>query len=573
MIPRKLKNQSLLLGVLLTWAVGGVIGFVSYRQMVSAVRREAKVRVEDAVRVGQRVLQTEFTRLDPEGPLPPDARLLALTAGETPGGAPLALLVGKAKVEGKAEGFALLPEGLSLVVVRRGGGAGYRAVVQTLRDANRLPDQIRDVVFGADVARGSATVTIFEGDVRIATNVTLADGRRATGTRAAPDVARRVLGEGQTWNDRAFVVDRWMITCYQPIRAADGAVVGMLYAGLDEAPYIAEGERNILLSLLSILGLTLAVSAGAWYLGGRLVRPLTRLTAAAAALARGEREQIETSPQDPQEVQVLAETFNRMSEEIEAKTAALEASRQQAQKALQDYLEVLGFVAHELKSPINGALTQLNLIDGGYVGKAPEGFTRPLSALRRSLDYGREIALSFTNLSRAESEGFTPQQRTLEDFVREVVAPAVADCTPEATQRQMPIRVEDGPTPATCDPDLMRVVMNNLIGNAVKYGENGTEILVAVRQVALSLRVEVTNQGVGVPPERIPELFMKFRRIQDPQLKSRKGTGVGLYLVKRIVELHGGSVGVEGEYGQWIRFWFEIPQAAASAAASGGKPA
>ena len=574
MIPRKLKNQTVLLGVLLTWTVGGVIGFVGYRQMVSAVRHEAMVRVEDAVRVGQRVLETEFTRLDPDGPLPPDAKRREVTAAETQGEGPLALLIGKAQVEGKAEGFALLPEGLSMVVVRGGAGGRFVAAVESLRNANWLPDQIRDVVFGPDAsARGAATVTIFEGDVRIATNVVLADGRRATGTRAAPDVARRVLREARIWNDRAFVVDRWMITCYQPIRAADGAVIGMLYAGLDEAPYVAEQERNILLSLLSILGLALAVSAGAWYLGGRLAGPLTRLTAAAAALARGEREQIETSPRDPEEVRVLAETFNRMSEEIDAKTAALEASRQQAQKALQDYLEVLGFVAHELKSPINGALTQLNLIEGGYVGKAPEGFARPLSALRRSLDYGREIALSFTNLSRAESEGFTPQQRALEDFVREVVAPAVADCTPEATQRQMPIRVEGGPTPATCDPDLMRVVMNNLIGNAAKYGENGTEILVAVRRVALSLLVEVTNQGVGVPPERIPELFTKFRRIQDPQLKSRKGTGVGLYLVKRIIELHGGQVGVEGEYGKWIRFWFEIPQAAAPAAALGGKPA
>lgn len=567
MIPRKLKNQFVLLGILLTWSVGGLIGFVGYRQMVTAVRREAMARVEDAVRVGQRVLETEFIHLDPDSPLPPDARLLRLPAETAHSDDPLAALIRKARVEGKAEGFALLPEGLSMAVVRRGGG-GFVAAVQPLRDANRLPDLIRDIVFGPDAtARGSATITLFEGDVRIATNVTLADGRRAVGTRAAPDVARRVLREAQIWNDRAFVVDRWMITCYQPIRAADGAVIGMLYAGLDEAPYVAQRERNILLSVLSVLALTLAVSAGGWVLGGRLARPLTRLTSAAAALARGERERIETSPRDPEEVRALAEAFNRMSDEIQAQTAALEASRQRAQKALEDYLEVLGFVAHELKSPINGALTQLNLIDGGYVGKPPEGFSRPLSALRRSLEYGREIALSFTNLSRAESEGFTPRPRPLEDFVREVVAPAVGDCAAEAAQRQMPIRVEGGPVAVSCDPDLVRVVMDNLIGNAVKYGEKGTEVLVAVSTTPGALRVAVTNRGVGVAPERMPELFAKFHRIQDPQLRSRKGTGVGLYLVRRIVELHGGQVGVQGAYGEWIRFWFQLPQAAASAAA------
>jgi signal transduction histidine kinase len=101
----------------------------------------------------------------------------------------------------------------------------------------------------------------------------------------------------------------------------------------------------------------------------------------------------------------------------------------------------------------------------------------------------------------------------------------------------------------------------------VKYGEKGTEILVAVSATPSALRVAVTNRGVGVAPERMPELFAKFHRIQDPQLRSRKGTGVGLYLVKRIVTQHGGSVGVEGEYGQWIRFWFEVPRAGAAAAA------
>ncbi len=105
--------------------------------------------------------------------------------------------------------------------------------------------------------------------------------------------------------------------------------------------------------------------------------------------------------------------------------------------------------------------------------------------------------------------------------------------------------------------------------------KQGTEIREALRQGEASLRVAVTNQGVGVALERMPELFTKFRRIQDPQLRSRKGTGVGLYLVKRIVELHGGRVGVEGAYGKCIRFWFEVPQgvSAEQPEATGGQQA
>lgn len=558
MLPSKLERRFALLGVLLTWTVGGLVGLVGYRQMAKAVRREATARVEDAVRVGQRLLETEFGHLDPDGPTAPEARRWTVI-GDPAADPSLAALLEKARASGEARGFALLPGGLALVAVRRGDGGELRAAALPLRGTNRLPDLIRDVVFGRETG-GSATITLFEGDVRVATNVTLADGQRAVGTRAAPDVARRVLGEGGSWNDRARVVERWTISSYRPLRSASGAVLGMLYAGLDEAPYVAERERSLALSTLALLALTLAVSAGAWSLGGRLARPLTRLASAAAALARGERESLGTTAGDPEEVRTLALAFDRMSGEIQAQTAAREAARQRAEKALQDYLEVLGFVAHELKSPVNGAITQLELIDGGFVGQVPEGLRRPLAAIRRYLDYGREIALSFNHLSRAEGEGFQPQPVPIADVAGEVVALAVGDCSSEASQRRMTVRVEgEGPFPVCGDPDLLRVVMDNLVGNAVKYGEEGTEVVVALRPLADRLRVEVTNRGVGIPAERMGELFGKFHRLQDPQLRSRKGTGVGLYLVKRVVDLHGGKVGAEGEYGSWVRFWVEVP--------------
>jgi signal transduction histidine kinase len=556
----KLGNRLALHGVLLTWTVGGLVGFVGYRQMVAAVQREAVARVQDAVRVGQRVLANEFAGFDLEGPDPPQVRRWKLKAREAEPIGPIATLFRKARTEGRAEGFALLPDGLSLVVVRRAPGGDLRAAAMSLRGANRLPDLIRDVVFGADAtAKGAATITLFEGDVRVATNVTLPDGRRAVGTRAAPDVARRVLGEGADWNDRAYVVDRWRISSYRPIHDADGVVIGMLYAGLDEAPYVAERERSMLFFALSILALMLAVSVEGWIAGRRLAKPLTLLTSAATALARGEREHIDVAKGDPEEVRALADSFNHMSEEIHTQTAALEESRKRAEKALADYIEILGFVSHELKSPIAGALTQLALIEDGSYGKAPEKFARPMAALRRSLAYGREIAQSFTQLSRAEGEGFSPSLRLLRDFSREVAALASDDLASEAAQRRMRVNIEGGPSSAWGDPDLLRVVLDNLIGYAVKYGEEGTDVLVTLRPIGAGLRVEVTNHGIGIAVDRFPELFEKFHRLQDPRLRSRKGTGVGLYLVKRIVELHGGTVGVEGEYGLWIRFWFELP--------------
>lgn len=558
---RSLRSRFLVWGVSLTWLVGGVLAIVGYRQMTLTIRREALARVEDAVRVGQRLIETQFDQIDLARPLPAGVTLLTFPYQDLPQNESLRTLAIRAKERGKAEGFALLDGGLCIVSIRPSlEKEKILIAIRPLKAANWLTDQIRNVVFGSP-ARGSesATVTIFEKDVRIATNVIMPDGQRAVGTRASKEVAHRVLKEGRPWKDRAFVVDRWMITYYQPIWSPEGEVIGMLYAGLDEKPYVAEGERDIAFFLTLILGLSMVVSGAAWYMGRRLSRPMTDLTIAAAALGGGERKNLQVLTNDPEEVKVLAETFNKMTGQVIAHANELMSSREKAQKALNDYLEVLGFVAHELKSPIAGALTQLMVIEDGYAGKVPENLSRPLAAIHRYLEYGHEMALSFNQLSRAESEGFVAHKELLADFNEEVTRPAITDFSAEAARHRMAIKLQGESTSIRVDPDLMRVTMDNLIGNAVKYGQEGTEIRVIALKTKQGLRVEVWNQGVGVPKERFPQLFAKFFRVQDPKLKTRKGTGVGLYLVRKIVELHGGQVGVDGEYGKWIKFWFEIP--------------
>jgi signal transduction histidine kinase len=333
----------------------------------------------------------------------------------------------------------------------------------------------------------------------------------------------------------------------------------MLYAGLDEAPYFAKGERGIVFFLASILGLTMVISGAAWYVGRRLSLPLSNLTVSAAALGKGERKEIRVLPNDPEEIRVLAKTLNTMTDLIIAHTAELIASREKAQKALSDYLKVLKFVAHELKSPFSGALSQLMFIEDGHAGKVPEKLSPRLAAIHRYMEYGFEMAQSFNQLSRAESEGFTAHKQLLADFQEQVIRLSIDDFSAEAAHHKMKITLAGDRAALWADPDLMRVVIDNLIGNALKYGQEGTEIRITSQKIRDSLRIEVLNQGIGVPRERFSQLFTKFFRIRDPKLESRKGTGVGLYLIKKIVELHNGLVGIDGDYGKWIKFWFEIP--------------
>jgi len=152
-----------------------------------------------------------------------------------------------------------------------------------------LIDYIRDIVFpiNAQIGSLSGSTSVFLDDLRIASNVRTSDGHRATGTRASTDVVRDVLGAGKTWAKHAFVVDNWQISGYEPLRDGDGKIIGMIYAGFPEAPYVREkwlllGSITLLLAL-SMLTLTILHLRSA----RQLTRRLRTISDAMTALRHG----------------------------------------------------------------------------------------------------------------------------------------------------------------------------------------------------------------------------------------------------------------------------------------------
>jgi two-component system, NtrC family, sensor kinase len=552
-----ISHRLLLWGILMTWVIGGVVGIQGYRFITRTAHREAGARVRDAIRVAFQIIHTELDRLPTN-----EKGVKVESESEAATSSSYAALLRTARKQGTAQGFVLLNRGLCLASVKydHSKDAG-KFVLLPLSGENRIPDQIREYVFGANRDDGmpQATITIFEKDIRIATNVVTARGERAVGTRASPEVAARVLGQGLPWNDRARVLDRWVIASYEPIKSEDGEVLGMVYAGLDEAPYSAQARWDGVQFLISIAVLSLLVSLLVWWFARQVARPLGSLTTAAMSLGQGLPELIAVNSADPKEIQVLGEAFNRMAGQILTRSAELEASREKTQKALNDYLEVLGFVAHELKSPLAGASAQLMMIEEGFAGEVPGEMKRPLAAMERALNYGLEVVHSFNQLCRAEGDGFYAKLVNIENFSAEVVQPAMADFESQASARGIKFELNADGEGFRGDPDLLRVVMENLIGNAVKYGREGSTIRISAREAGNSVRVEVYNEGIGIAPDKIGKLFQKFYRVHDPETKLTKGTGVGLYLVRRFIELQGGVVGADSEYGSWIRFWFQLP--------------
>jgi serine phosphatase RsbU (regulator of sigma subunit) len=181
-----------------------------------------------------------------------------------------------------------------------------------------LVDDLRDMVFSTSNYKGKplGTVTIFLNDLRVATNVLGPDQQRAVGTRVSREVRESVLGEGQRWKDRAFVVDEWYLSAYQPIREPGGRIIGMLYVGLLEAPY-ADLRWQMITKLLGVMLLLAIPAVGiSIFMVRRITSPLRDVSKAAKAMAKGEQDSRVALPQTYSEIRDLTGAFREMQDAI-----------------------------------------------------------------------------------------------------------------------------------------------------------------------------------------------------------------------------------------------------------------
>jgi len=130
-----------------------------------------------------------------------------------------------------------------------------------------------------------------------------------------------------------------------------------------------------------------------------------------------------------------------------------------------------------------------------------------------------------------------------------------------AEQKEVDVRsdlVDDLPD-CFADPDRLMQIASNLIGNAIKYSHLGGSVVVTSRLHDGCLRVEVQDDGPGIPEEEMPLLFTPFSRLSNKPTGGEKSSGVGLSIARHLVELHQGTIGAESEAGVGSTFWFEIP--------------
>jgi len=234
-----------------------------------------------------------------------------------------------------------------------------------------------------------------------------------------------------------------------------------------------------------------------------------------------------------------------------------------ATEAHNAYMEMLGFVTHELKSPVSSIIMDANMLVNGYLGDLNDKQEQRIGRMVSRGKYLLNLIGEYLNLSRMESGQLKLSSRVEAKIVDDLIEPALDVIGDQVHQRQMTLEQEidlDGIETVECDPDLMRIVIVNFLSNAAKYGRLHGTIWVKVKRTEDRWQFSVRNEGQGFTAEERFKLFHKFSRLDDPELKRQKGTGVGLYTVWRIVQLHGGRVDARSEHGHWAEFSIDIPQ-------------
>lgn len=233
------------------------------------------------------------------------------------------------------------------------------------------------------------------------------------------------------------------------------------------------------------------------------------------------------------------------------------------QQARTDYMQLLGFVAHEMKSPLASLMTLGHTYIDGYMGKPDPLASDTIGKMVKVSGYLVNMVNNYLGLSRLETGEmqFNPKEEV--PFLAEIFDVAWGAVEPRYHERRNFLQFNRPANDYTldADPALLGMAVINLLDNATKYSYEGTEVTLSLNYSKGNLIFSVRNHGFGFSPEQAKKLFKRFSRLQQAGSEDRKGTGLGLYLTWWIIEKHNGTISATSVEKEWAEFTITLPGA------------
>lgn len=433
---------------------------------------------------------------------------------------------------------------------------GVLCAGQLLNRRNSVADRIRSSLYRDERfdGRDVAIVSLFLGDVRVATSATTASGDRAVGTLASSEVYKGVMLEGQRWLKAGYVVDDWYLTAYEPIRDPRGKVIGALGLGLLQRKFEDLPRR----AMESLLALTIiAVLLGivvSYVLSESIMRPVNKLIAATRRIAADRSPQQIHLDAAPPEIEALGNAFNEMALAIHERDDRLH--RQTHEKLMRsDRLAMIGQlaagVAHEINNPLGSILlfSRLTVQQLPAQGRARENLERIEKETKRChaivkslLDFARERKplVEAVDVNRLLDE-------TLKLFEGQFLFQNIQ------VARDYDAKLATIPA----DQSQLQQVFMNIVLNAVDAmkGKGRLGIATKSNDAEGTVDIAISDSGPGIAPENLERVF-------DPFFTTKgvgHGTGLGLSVSYGIVQSHNGDIAVASEPGAGATFTISLP--------------
>ena len=361
------------------------------------------------------------------------------------------------------------------------------------------------------------------------------------------------------------------VVVFRPVWQGDERI-GSVYLRSD----LDELFSRIRAQAISVGAVFFAAAVLALLLSSRLQRLVSRPILSLARTARAVAEQGDTSLRADKlgddELGHLVDDFNHMLAQIQDRDTELrrakdererllaleQAARQQAEEANRLKDEFLATLSHELRTPLNAILGWVQVLRTGKLDEATSA--RALETIERNGRAQAQLIGDLLDVSRIITGKLRLDFRPVELY--RIIDAALASVWPAAEAKGIELAVDCGPlaSPVLGDADRLQQVVWNLLSNGIKFTPRGGRMEVLLREAAGSAVLQVSDTGIGVRPDFLPYVFDRFRQAEGSISRTHAGLGLGLSIVRHLVELHGGTVAVDsaGE-GQGATLTVQLP--------------